>query len=246
MDVLVVGAGTMGRWFAECAGDAGWTVAFADADEETARDAAAALDARVADLASERPFDVVCLAVPMSVVETAIREQGGRARAAVLDVSGVMDGPTAAMAAVAPDCERASLHPLFAPDNEPGNVAAVTNQRGPVLKRLYQVLRDRGNHVFETTPEEHDRAMGTVQAGAHAAVLAYALAAEDVREEFHTPLSGPLEALAEQLTGNTPRVYAEIQRTFPGAERVAEAARRIADADTEEFDALYREAGEGR
>jgi prephenate dehydrogenase len=37
-------------------------------------------------------------------------------------------------------------------------------------------------------------------------------------------------------------VYREIQTTFDGAERVADAATRLAAADDETFDALYREA----
>jgi prephenate dehydrogenase len=87
--------------------------------------------------------------------------------------------------------------------------------------------------------------MSTVQARAHAAVFAYALAREDVREEFHTPLSGPLSELVDQVTENTPRVYAEIQSSFPGADAVAEAARRVAEAaeDPEAFADLYAEAG---
>jgi prephenate dehydrogenase len=84
--------------------------------------------------------------------------------------------------------------------------------------------------------------METVQSSVHAAVLAYALAARDVPPEFHTPVSAALADVVETVTGGTPRVYREIQETFDGAERVAEAAARVAGADEEEFDALYREA----
>jgi len=83
-----------------------------------------------------------------------------------------------------------------------------------------------------------------VQAGTHAAVLAFALAAEDVPEGLTTPIFEELLAAAEQVTGNASEVYAEIQATFDGAERVAEAAARLADADESEFEALYREASE--
>jgi prephenate dehydrogenase len=86
--------------------------------------------------------------------------------------------------------------------------------------------------------------METVQAGAHAAVLAYALAAREVRPEFHTPVSTALAEAAEAVTGGTPRVYREIQATFDGADRVAEAAARVAAAagDDGAFDDLYRAA----
>ena len=72
--------------------------------------------------------------------------------------------------------------------------------------------------------------------------ISYALAAEDVDPRFHTTLSGPLSELAEQLTGNTPAVYADIQERFDGGESVAEAARLLAAADREVFLELYEGA----
>jgi len=42
--------------------------------------------------------------------------------------------------------------------------------------------------------------------------------------------------------GNRPTVYSKIQSTFDGAEDVAAAARRIAEADDEAFERLYRAA----
>ena len=88
--------------------------------------------------------------------------------------------------------------------------------------------------------------MRTVQAAAHAAVLAYGLASEPVRPEFETPVSRRLDDLVRTVSGCTPRVYRDIQRTFDGAERVATAARRVAAADNETFEQLYYEAGGGR
>jgi prephenate dehydrogenase len=220
-------------------------VGFADRDPEAAASAAGAVGARAVDLAGEERFDLVCVAVPISATETAIAEYAHRAERAILDVSGVMVGPVRAMAEHAPGRERASLHPLFAPSSEPGNVAVVVGEGGPALDTVREVLATRGNDLFETTPEEHDEAMRTVQARAHAAVLAYALAAEEVPERFHTPVSAALADVVEQVTGNEPAVYAEIQRTFAGAGDVAEAARRIAEADAVAFERLYRETSGG-
>lgn len=241
----------MGRWLGRClAGAAGWDVTFADRDAGTAESAATLLDARATDLAgdaddADERFDLVCIAVPISATEAAIAEHATRASEAILDVSGVMTGPVRAMDEHAPDRERASLHPLFAPSNEPGSVAVVLGADGPVLQAVREVLADRGNEVFETTPEEHDEAMRTVQAKAHAAVLAYALAADDVPERFHTPVSADLEAVVDQVTDGEPGVYAEIQEAFQGSSEVSEAARRIAEADREAFEGLYREAAGG-
>jgi prephenate dehydrogenase len=243
MNTLVVGAGTMGRWFGKClAGD--HEVSFADTSSKAAAAAAAAVGGQTTGVHDEEPFELVCLAVPISVIESVIERQAPRATRAIMDVSGVMAGPVKTMQEVAPDRERVSLHPLFAPSNEPGNVALVVESGGPCVASVRAALEARENHVFETTPEEHDRAMSTVQTRAHAAVLAYALAREDIPGEFHTPLSGPLTELVEQITENTPRVYAEIQGTFPGAEMVAEAAQQIAEVadDPEAFAQLYAKA----
>lgn len=247
MEVLIVGAGAMGRWF-------GATVdavpVFTDLDADAARAAATEVGGRVAtDEDVEGPhaggYEVVCIAVPMSAAEDAIGEYAGLAERAIVDVTGAMTGPIDAMRTHATGSERVSFHPLFAPENAPGQIAVVADEPGPVTDELREQLTAAGNGLFETTPAEHDEAMETVQAAAHTAVLAYALAADDVPGEFRTPVSAGLDELVEQVTGNSPGVYAEIQSVFGGAEDVAAAAREIADADDGEFEALYRTAGTG-
>jgi len=249
METLVVGAGAMGRWLGrvlrEDAPDR-VELAFLDADPEAARDAANAVGGAVASDDAGASVNLVCLAVPIPAAEEAIAAHGPRAREAVLDVTGTMHAPVAAMAEHAPDCERASFHPLFAPTNEPGTVPAVFDRRGPVVETVVEALERRGNDVFETTPAEHDRAMETVQARTHAAVLAFALAAEDVPDRLHTPVSAALTDLADQVTAGDGRVYADIQTAFDGAEDVASVAAQLAEADSEQFRHLYDQAGGDR
>ncbi|WP_254841082.1 NAD(P)-binding domain-containing protein [Natronomonas marina] len=240
MDLLVVGAGEMGRWFARTSGaDA---VAFADRDPAVARAAADAVGGRAVPLDGDGRFEVVCIAVPMGAVPDVVAEHAHRATEAVVDVSGEMRDSVAALREHASGRERASFHPLFAAANAPGNVPVVVDSGGPTVASVREALEAAGNEVFETTPAEHDRAMETVQARAHTAVLAYALAAEEVDPRFHTTLSEPLAELVEGLTGNTPGVYADIQERFEGAETVAEAARSLAAADRETLLELYEDA----
>ncbi|WP_433633155.1 prephenate dehydrogenase/arogenate dehydrogenase family protein [Halomicrococcus sp. NG-SE-24] len=241
MNVLVVGAGAMGRWFAESVDS---EVAFADADPEAAADAASDVGGRAVALSTAETFTAVCVAVPMPAASEAIAEHAGNAEEALVDVTGVMAGPVAAMAEHAPDCERASLHPLFGPESAPGNVAVVVDSSGPVTDELLAALATRGNDLVETTPEEHDDAMETVQASAHAAVLAFALAAGPVPDGLTTPVYDRLAELADQVAGGDPRVYADIQSEFGGADGVATAARRLADADPATFERLYEEVRE--
>ncbi|WP_115862934.1 prephenate dehydrogenase [Halorussus litoreus] len=262
MKLLVVGAGEMGRWFGEVAvggpadsetadsatagsataDSAVANLAFADADPAVAEDAAAEFGGRAVPLSTDETFDAVCVAVPMSAAADVIESHAPRAERALVDVTGRMGAPVDAMRAVAPDRERVSLHPLFARANAPGNVAVVADESGPTVDRLLDALEAAGNRLVETTPEEHDEAMTTVQARTHAAVLSFALAADDVPEGLTTPVYAELREVAEQIAGNDPAVYAEISETFDGLDRVAEFADRFADADREEFAALYREA----
>ncbi|RLM64110.1 prephenate dehydrogenase [Halorubrum sp. Atlit-26R] len=246
MDLLVVGAGEIGRWVADTvsadAAPVDASVAFADRDPSVAADAAAGRDARTVDADGDSVHDAVCLAVPMSAVPAAVEAYAPRAREAIVDVSGEMTDALAAMREHASELERASYHPLFAPPRVPGNVAVVVDEAGPTVAALTDAIEAGGNDVFETTAAEHDDAMETVQAGAHAAVLAWRLAAEPVREEFHTPVSAALDEVADTVTEGSPAVYAEIQRAFDGAEDVADAAAAIADADGEAFAALYERA----
>lgn len=238
MELLVVGAGDVGRWFA---GAVDTTVAFTDLDSATAEAAAAGHGGRAVPIDTDERFTAVCLAVPISVVADAIEIHADRATEAILDCSGVMQEPLAAMRTHAPGLERVSLHPLFAPEHAPGRVAAVRDADGPVVDRLLDRL-GREHDLFETTPAAHDEAMSTVQARAHTAILAYALAADEVPDRFHTPVSETLTDLVDRVTAGDPQVYAEIQAAFSGAEDVADAADRLAAADTETFEQLYRDA----
>lgn len=243
MNLLVVGAGEMGRWFARQSGAD--SVTFADRDPETARQAAATMkSADHVDLGTDERFAVVCLAVPMSATPEAIETHAGKATEAVVDVAGEMRDSVAALETHADGREAASFHPLFSAANAPGTVPAVIVRSGTAIETIRSGLSMAGNEVFETTVTAHDEAMETVQTKAHTAVLAYALAADDVDPRFHTALSGPLSELVEGLTGNTPEVYAEIQQRFEGSAEVAEAARTIAEADPEQFRELYETAGE--
>ncbi|ELY60193.1 prephenate dehydrogenase [Natronococcus amylolyticus DSM 10524] len=239
MDVLIVGAGAMGTWFGDAVDS---EVTFADVDPAAAVAAADAVGGEAASLEDEGTYDVVCIAVPLSHADEAIAAHASRAGEAMVDVSGAMTDPLAAMARHAPDLERASLHPLFAPERAPGSIAVVRENAGPTTVAVLEALEDRGNDLVETTPEEHDEAMETVQSATHAAVLAFALAAEDVPEGFETPIYEELRGIASRVTAGTPRVYADIQETFDGAEAVADAAGALADADHDEFEALYAEA----
>ncbi len=240
MEVLIVGAGAIGRWF----GSMMDTPVFTDIDHEQAVSAAQSVGGDQQDIDIIDAFEVVCIAVPMPVSREAIAQFSSQATTAIIDLTGSMTGPLAAMREHADSVERASFHPLFAPANAPGRIAMAPDNEGPVTEEIVSLFESTGNHVFRTTAEEHDRAMETVQAKTHSAVLAFALAADTVPADFQTPIYRGLQELADEMTGGNPRVYADIQETFTGAQAVADAARQIADADRETYEQLYRDANE--
>lgn len=242
MDTLIVGAGAVGRWFAH---RLDWPVAFTDVDRSAARDAAEALGERGRSVPVDTvaSFDVVVVAVPMRVATEVIQEHGPRAETALLDLTGEMVAPLDAMAAAAPHAERASLHTLFAPEHAPGRIAVSVGDGGPTIERIRNRLAADGNEIVEVDPAVHDEAMVTIQGRAHAAVLAFGLAAESVPDELATPVFEQLQALRERVTEGQPGVYADIQATFDGARDIETAASKLAEADTTEFEALYDDAG---
>jgi prephenate dehydrogenase len=246
MELLVVGAGAMGWWLARALREDGppsLELSVLDVDREAAREAADSLAAEAVASGTDDTFEAVCVAVPIPAASEAIATYGGQAERAIFDVTGTMAEPVAAMRRHAPTRERVSLHPLFSPANEPGNVAVVADAPGPSTDRVREALAARGNDLFETTPAEHDEAMETVQARAHTAILAYALAAEPVPDRFQTPVSAGIEELVAQVAGGDAGVYADVQAAFDGADDVAAAAAEIAEADRETFQRLYDEAG---
>lgn len=243
METLVVGAGAMGRWVGKALlEDASGSVdlVFLDRDADVATEAARSVGGRGIQ-ETDQDFEAVCIAVPLPMTRDAIADHAGRARSAIFDVTGTMEEPVEAMGIHADAIEQVSFHPLFSPENEPGNLAVVPERPGPVTDAVREAFESRGNELFETTPGEHDRAMETVQARTHTAVLAFALAAEEVPGQFQTPVSSTLNDLVEQVTSGEPHVYADIQGAFEGAEDVARAARTLADADRNRLVDLYED-----
>lgn len=240
MDVLIVGAGAVGRWMAAVVDG---RVAFADADHDAARMAAAAIpDAEAVPLDGTESFDLVSVSVPMRAAETVLESQAGRAERALVDLTGSMVSPLETMAAVAPELERASYHPLFAPEHAPGRIAVFTENSGPVTDAIVGAFEAAGNEMVAVGADEHDEAMRTIQGRAHAAILAFGLAADEVPPELATPVFDALDELRDRVTGGNADVYADIQSTFDGAGDVADAARRIADADRDAFADIYDDA----
>jgi prephenate dehydrogenase len=247
METLVVGAGAVGRWFADCTPD---DVAFVDVDEAAAEAAAERAHrtqgrtARAVPVDTDDSFGLVCIAVPLPETKTVIERYAPRAQTAVIDLTGQMVTPLQIMASAAPARERASFHPLFAPRHAPGRVALAQAAPGPATDRVTRWLEDAGNDIVSVEPETHDDAMRTIQGRTHAAILAFGAAADPVPEELATPVYTTLNELLERMLEGESDVYANIQTTFGGADAVAEAAAEIDAMDVDGFATLFERLAE--
>ncbi|MFB6185283.1 MAG: prephenate dehydrogenase, partial [Halobacteriaceae archaeon] len=154
-------------------------------------------------------------------------------------LTGKMKEPVSLMANIAPARERASLHPLFHPDNAPGQIAIAIQTQGPVIDRIQDTLTDQGYTFTEISPQDHDSAMKTIQGRTHAAILAFAMTADSVPDDLETPVYRRLRSLVIDILDNNPETYAEIQAEFDGADDIAQAAAEIASADVQQFIDIY-------
>lgn len=241
MDVLIVGSGAVGRWVGSRLDG---SIAFADVDRAAAESAATALpDGTVTDLSGSETYDVVAVAVPMREATSVIEAQADRATGALIDFTGSMAGPLETMEKAGGALQRASFHPLFAPEHAPGRIAKSTGQDGPLIDRITRSFVAAGNTIVPVEASVHDDAMATVQGRVHAAVLAFGLAADPVPEELGTPVFEEMQALRERVTSGPPGVYADIQETFDGIEALQDAVEKLAEADRKTFEELYEDAG---
>jgi prephenate dehydrogenase len=238
MKLLIVGSGSMGRWFASAV-DA--DITYLDIEPEMANEAAGEMGCGIANPDTEELFDVVCIAVPMPFVEEAITKYSKNASGGLCDITGSMATPIKNMKLHADGIERLSMHPLFGPLNCPGRIAIVEDNMGPLMKKICDDLEKSGNTLFNTTVDEHDEAMKTVQGMAHAAILSFGLAAEKIPDKFGTPIFDGLMKLTMEITRGNPRVYSDIQKIFGGSIEISNAARRISDSDEEEFKKIHED-----
>jgi chorismate mutase/prephenate dehydrogenase len=177
--------------------------------------------------------DVVVISVPIDATEAVIRRVGPRVRPSVV-----------------------GTHPLFGPSvhSLQGQRVVLTPGRGDEwLAWLKAMLHARGLSMMETTPEEHDRAMGIVQVLVHFSteVTGKALAALGVPIAQTLEFTSPIYLMELLLTARhfaqSPELYGAIQMSNPQTAAVtaafiqaAEDLRRITAAgDRAAFAGLF-------
>lgn len=145
---------------------------------DPAPDAAArakALGVEAADMAEAASADIVILAMPVQALEELCRQIAPLLRegALVMDVCSVKVKPMETMRAQLPAHVRlVGTHPLFGPesarDGVAGHQVVLTPAQGVDCAHVREFLTSKlALQVFESTPEDHDRAMAVVQGLTH-------------------------------------------------------------------------------
>jgi len=216
---IVGGMGRMGSLLARLLAGAGYRVECAD----TRQDGTAA--ERVAE------NDVVILAVPISALETVVKQIGPFTRkdGAVIEIASVKQAPVRFMRE---HCrgEVICSHPLFGP-----SLTSLKDQvvflcpldPGPWTDWFRRFFSERGARVVDMEPERHDRLMATVQVLRHLVLFCFgrALLELDFNLEEDLNVSGPwfsclVEMLRRQLD-QSPDLYADLALHNPAVKEVA-------------------------
>jgi chorismate mutase/prephenate dehydrogenase len=246
--VVVGGAGRMGRLWGRMLEQSGYEVRVLDQGDW--------------DRAEELVHDagLVLVSVPIHETERVIAELPPLPPDCLLaDLTSVKRGPVAAMLAAHPG-PVLGLHPMFGPDVDSfaKQVVASCPGRAPEASRwLVRQIALWGAQVHEVDPEEHDHAMGLIQALRHFSTFAYGLhlAHEDRSLEDLLALSSPIYRLELVMVGRLfaqdPELYADIilasdenvELIRRYHERFGEALRLLEQGDRKGFVAQFREVG---
>ncbi|MEN3007362.1 MAG: prephenate dehydrogenase/arogenate dehydrogenase family protein [Candidatus Methanosuratincola petrocarbonis] len=188
--VAVIGTGRMGRCLAALLkGNA--EVTLCSREPKKARALAKRLGVSSAGISELSSSDVVIAAIPTEALIKFAEEYAGTMRpdATFVDVSSVKIGVVEEVLKRLPQrAGYASIHPLFtSPRVKDKDIAFMVLREAKTLKRFREALA-RSARVFETAPEEHDRATATTQVLHHFALLTIerALKHAKVSETFKT------------------------------------------------------------
>lgn len=247
--VIVGGAGRMGQLFGRMLRLSGYEVRDLDRDDW--------------DLADELLADagMVLVSVPIQDTVEVISSLPALPEDCLLvDLTSTKVEPMAAMLA-AHTGPVLGLHPMFGPDvdNLAKQVVAYVPGRSPEASTwLLEQIRLWGARLHQVSAEDHDHAMGLIQAQRHFATFADGLhlIREDRSLDELLALSSPIYRLElimiGRLFGQSPELYADIIMASPDNlalieryhDRFAEALEILRAGDRDAFIARFREIGE--
>lgn len=223
MRLAIIGAGSMGRWFAEFSHRSGWDTIITDTDSRKAKNIAGELDLDLAMDNSEAAAkaDTVLIAVPVKKTPEVIKEVASSVTegSLLLDIASVKENAVAAMQEIDANFELASLHPLFGPgakEIKDKTIVSIPIETGENYRILVNHLAKRGASIVEMEAGDHDRLMMITQSMTHFLLLSYLSALSSMKDferakELHTPISVSLFDLAKAFLNVNPTLCGDLQ-----------------------------------
>lgn len=222
MKVAIVGAGAMGRWFAEFAKKNLGEVIVADIKPAAANKIASELGITAKPVEEAvREAKIVLVCVPISKTPKVVKSVAERARkgALVADVASVKSDVVETMRDLKANVELVSIHPLFGPgahEIRGKDFVVVPVRPGKHYAELKGLLNKLGAHVTEMDAEKHDRVMAVIQCMTHFVLLVYLHSLKSLKgfrfaRKLRTPMFARLMELAKSVLAGNPELYGELQ-----------------------------------
>lgn len=223
MDIAIIGAGSMGRWFAKFCEDKDWNVTITDKDDEKARKAVDEIGVETVEKNTKavKGADIIIISVPIKETPNVIREVGSsiNSDSLLLDIASVKEVVVDTMKKLDIESELASIHPLFGPgaENLEGqNIASIPVDTGERYEQFKKFLSDSGAQILEIGAEEHDKIMSVTQSLTHFTLLTFLSALDSMpntekAKNLSTPMFQKLLDLSKAFLSEDPNVCGDIQ-----------------------------------
>jgi len=218
----IVGAGAMGRWFADFAKRNLGEVTVADINQVTAAKTASEVGVTAKSIEEAVPeAELVLVCVPISKTPAVVKSVAERAQrgALVADIASVKSDVVETMQEIGENVELVSIHPLFGPgarEVKGKDFVMVPVRPGKRYIALKKLLTKLGARVTEMDAEEHDRVMAVVQCMTHFVLLVYLHSLKSLKgfkfvKKLRTPMFSRLMELAKSVLAGNPELYGELQ-----------------------------------
>ncbi|MEM2546737.1 MAG: prephenate dehydrogenase/arogenate dehydrogenase family protein, partial [Candidatus Bathyarchaeia archaeon] len=170
MRVAIIGAGKMGKWFANFFLKQGFTVMISDKNEERLRKVSEELKVEAAsNIKAVEKADMIFICVPIESFEEVISEIHAYTRPGqqVLDICSIKERPVEIMHKYIKKCVVLGTHPMFGPGvksiEKQNIVLTPTNaEEEKFAEDFGRWLESKGANVFKMSPKEHDKLMSIV------------------------------------------------------------------------------------
>lgn len=223
MRVAIIGAGAMGRWFAQFAKQNRWDVVMADINLAKATQTAKEINVEVAEANEDAVAgaDIALVAVPIAETPRVVREVAKHMRrgSLLVDIASAKGSVADGMKGLRANLELVSIHPLFGPgasDVKNRIFVAIPVRPGRRYVELKNRLEELGAKVVEMEADVHDRLMAITQCMTHFVLMSYLSALKNMKNveqarKLQTPMSSALFNLAKAFLATNPDVIGELQ-----------------------------------